>query len=194
MTEELLEGIEGEVVEETTEVTEEVKSSPAALRLCKGAMVMPLVWFIKFREPKDNVSAVAKKYFTTPGKITDIQKDNNQKYIVENMKWSKEELDAAVAKTKENFVRGLHPETGEPLNPNDKRGTATTTAEDAEYSLKILGQIGEMQFPEDAITLEEARAIYRGENPKAVKAKTETTAEDVKAEEPVEESEESLLD
>ena len=66
-----------EVAEDAAEVVE--KAPKVVLRLCKGAMPMPLVHFIKFTEAKDAVSEVAKKYFTTPGKVSDIQK-NAKKY------------------------------------------------------------------------------------------------------------------
>lgn len=152
-----------------------------APRLCKGAMPMALVHYIKFKEPKDCVSDIAKKYFTTPGKISDIQKNANQKYIVENMTFTSEELDAAAAKVAENFVRGQN-EDGTPLDAANKRGTATTTAEDAAYSLEVIEIIRGLDADEDAVSLEAARATYNEANPRARKAKVETTEADTETE------------
>ena len=164
------------------EVSEEVeKVSAAPARLCKGAMPMPLVHYIKFNEPKEAVSEVARKYFTTPGKISDIQKGANQKYIVEGMKFSKEELDDAADKIRENFTRGQD-ENGVALDPDNKRGTATTTAEDAEYALSVLQIMRDTEYDDNALTLEAARAKYNEKNPRpprAKKANTDTVEADV---------------
>lgn len=171
---------------------ETTKTAAPAPKLSKGSMPMPLVWYIKFHEAQDNKSAVAAKYFTTPGKIADIQGNSNQRYIVENMKWSEVELQAAAQKVKDNFTRGQD-EDGNPLDPDNKRGTATTTAEDAEYSLDVIEKIASMEFADDAITLEEARAAYNEENPRKKRETKAETEETAKAE--VEElAEEDLLD
>lgn len=174
------------------------KKEVVVARVCKGIMPMPLVWFIKFKEEKGQVSAIAKKYFTTPGKISDIQKGDNQKYIVENMRFSAEELDAAAEKVRENFVRGQD-EDGNPIDAENKRGTATTTADDAEQSLAIIDEMRGMEFDEDAVTLEQARATYNEANPRAKRAKAvdaDTTGEvaDAESAELEDESEDDLLD
>jgi len=142
------------MVEEVTAQDEgQLESSPAVAtgqRFSKGHMPLPLVWFIKFKET-GTVLEIAKKYFTTPGKITDITKGSNQKYIVENMKWSKEEIADAVETIKENFVRG------QDLTNPTKRQLATSTMEDAAYSLSILEKMATMEYPEDAVGLSVAK-------------------------------------
>jgi hypothetical protein len=164
------EGVAGDEITDADVTTEAVP--PVVARLCKGTMPSPLVWFIKYHESKENKSEVAKKYFTTPGKIADIQGDANQKYIVEGMKWSKEELDAARAKVNENFVRGQAEEAAKPGSVT-KRGLATTQAGDEAYSLAVLDQIEAMMAGEgvNGVSLEEARGTYNAANPRAPRAK-----------------------
>lgn len=153
---------------EDTEV-ETPTATPAAGRLCKGPMPMVLVHYIKFKEKSDAISEIAHKYFTTPGKISDIQKGNNQRYIVKNMKFSEAELNDAADKIRENFVRGQ--ENGVAIDPSNKRGTATTTAEDAEYALSVIELLRNETYPDNALSLEEARAAYNLKNPRPVRAK-----------------------
>jgi len=102
--------VEIEEVESEEHITEEVEIEEVIPkvtdRFCKGNMPMALVWYIKFHESQENKSGVARAYFTTVGKISDIQSGSNQKYIVEAMKWSKEELSAMGEVVKANFVRG----------------------------------------------------------------------------------------
>lgn len=159
----------------------EVNENPATtatepLRMCKGQMPAPLVWYIRFHEVAENASALARKYFTTPGKIVDIQKSNNQKYIVENMKWSEKDIEAAAEQVKANFVRGQEHTPG----TINIRSLATTEAGDEQYSLEALDKISEMVFSDDALSLDEARAIHLKENPRASRAAT-TTSEPAKS-------------
>lgn len=143
-------------------------------RLCKGAMPMPLVWYIKFFE-SGSISEIAKKYFTTPGKITDIKSGNNQKYIVESMTWSKEDLDEARSAVKANFIRGQD-------DPNaTKRQLATTKSGDEAYSLEILDKLDDMEFDENAITLDKSRSNWREANPRATKSRSKVPEADVES-------------
>lgn len=169
---------------ENVESTEEKKAPVEPQRLCKGTMPSPLVWYIKFHESPDNKSAIAKKYFTTPGKISDIQSDSNQKYIVANMKWSKEELDAARATIRENFIRGQEAEMAAPGSVS-KRGLATTQAGDEQASLDAIDAIEGMDVAEDAVSLTEARSSYNDANPRANRKPAEdaATSEEVVTEE-----------
>lgn len=164
---------ENQVEEVVTE--EETQKAPEELRLCKGTMPLPLVWYIKFHESKDNKSEVAKKYFTTPGKISDIQSGSNQKYIVENMSFTEDEIENAKNKVRENFVRGQAEEAASPGSVN-KRGLATTQAGDEAYSLEILETIAGMQkeVSDEAVSLETARENYNAENPRASRKSDDT--------------------
>lgn len=162
-------------------------------RFCKGTMPSPLVWFIKFHESIENKSAVAKKYFTTPGKIADIQSNSNQKYIVEDMVWTDEELDSAVEGIKANFVRGQD-EEGNPVNLDNKRGTATTQAGDEDASIEAIDAIRGMEPGDEAVTLGEARAAYNEANPRAPRKAKSEDAEPVGDAEVDELDEEALLD
>ena len=190
--EELLDGVEENENEETPET-----SAAATARLCKGQMPSPLVWYIKFHELKDNKSAVAAKYFTTPGKITDIQTNANQKYIVEEMRFSDEELAEAIARIKENFVRG---QAANEENPGSvgKRQLATTQAGDEEYALSVVEKVRELMeaVSDDAVTLADSRAAHNASKPKKEKATDEGEPEEEVAEssESEEEFEDDLLD
>lgn len=157
----------------------EEKAPAAEARLCKGTMPSCLVWYIKFHEAKDNKSEIAKKYCTTPGKISDIQGNANQKYIVEDMVFSDAELDAAREQIKTNFTRGQAEEAAKPGSVN-KRSLASTQPGDEEYSLAAIDAVQEfMEAGAEGKTLEEARAEYNAENPRAPRApKAESTDDD----------------
>jgi hypothetical protein len=154
-------------------------------------MPTPLVWFLKFHEDKENKSAVAKKYFTTPGKVSDIQTDANQKYVVENMKFSDDELNAAREAIAANFVRGQEAEAAAPGSVQ-KRGLATTEAGDEAASLEAIDTIANMTPAEDAVTLDEARAAHNAENPRAPRAKK--SEDEASTDDAVSESETSEVD
>ena len=162
-------------------VAEAPKAPKPAARLCKGQMPSPLVWFIKFHESKENKSAIAAKYFTTSGKVSDIQTNANQKYIEENMTFSSEELDQAAEKIKENFVRGQEQvAAGEVVT---SRQLATTTPGDEAYALSVIETIREAAIAEGAVSLEDARSAYNEANPRAPRAaKAESGDEGTQAE------------
>lgn len=179
--------------ENQVESEEVVKPEPKpAARLCKGQMPSPLVWFIKFKEPQDNRSAIAAKYFTTSGKVTDIQTNSNQKYIVESMTFTSEELDLAAEKIRENFVRGQDEDArGIAVSP---RQLATTNEGDEEYALSVIETIREMVVEEDAVTLEQARAAHNEANPRAKKAEAEGSEPDPVDDAPLDDGEDDLLE
>ena len=185
--EQAMSGLEALVAKVAEAAEAEAKAAPIS-SLCKGAMPMPLVWYIKFHESHENKSAVAKRYHTTVGKITDIQKGNNQKYIVERMVWGDEELVKAEDTIRANFVRG------QDKDGVSKRQLATTTIEDADYSLEVIQLIRDMEL--DGDTLTEARATFLEANPRAKRARKEEV-EDGENEEVIMEdgeNEEDLLD
>ena len=153
-------------------------ATPAApkvvLRLCKGQMPSPLVWFIKFHEPQDNRSTLAAKYFTTPGKISDIQTNANQKYIVANMVFTAEELEQARARIKENFVRGqADVAQGKVVST---RQLANTQPGDEAYALSVIDKIAAMDKSEGAVALAAARAAHNEANPRKAAGATGTVA------------------
>lgn len=162
------------------EVEETAKAPAAPARMCKGTMPSLLVWFIRFHE-EGSVSEIAKKYFTTAGKITDITKGNNQKYIVEQMKWSEEDIKESIATINENFVRGQAKEADLPGSVN-ARGLATSTIDDAEFSLHAIEKVATMMeameedVEEASVTIADARKTYLEANPR------KTKVEDAKAE------------
>jgi hypothetical protein len=147
----------------------ETKAPVEPTRLCKGTMPTPLVWFIKFHETAGR-SDIAKKYFTTPGKIADIQTDANQKYVVKNMSFSPAELEAARENIRENFVRGQAAEAAVPGSVG-KRGLASTKAGDEKASLEAIDKIAAMDVAADAITLSQARVNHNMANPRPTRVK-----------------------
>lgn len=163
---------------------EETKAPAEPARMCKGQMPSPLVWYIRFHE-EGTMSEIAKKYFTTPGKITDIKKANNQKYIVENMTWSEEELKAAREQVEANFVRGQDEDA-----PH-KRRLATTQAGDEEYSLEVLDLIEGMDL--EGVSITDARAEYNEANPRATRKSKDKDDEPVDAE-PADDGDDEELD
>lgn len=81
--------------ENTTETVETVD-------IIRGRMPLPMVHLIRFGEAADTTDgALAKKYRTTPGKINDIRKSRNFGYIVEEDKFTKEQIDAAIARAEQ---------------------------------------------------------------------------------------------
>jgi hypothetical protein len=136
--------------------TVEEKVAVIPTKMSKGNMPMPLVWYIRFHED-DTIGNIARKYFTTPGKVTDIVKSFGQKYIVQDMVWSFEELAAARETIRDNFVRGQSTE-------ESNRKTATTTAEDSAYSLEVLDKVEQMSLT--GVTLSDARSAWSLANPK----------------------------
>ena len=152
---------EAEAEEAEAEEPKEKKEA-APEKLARGRMPAPLVWFIRFKEEGTD-SEVAHKYFTTPGKISDIRKNRGFKYITEETKFSKADIDAAIEKVKSNFTEGK------------SRGgkTSDTTEADAKYALESLGKVP----VSDESTLEADRAKDR-----KPRGKSEAKAEEPKAE------------
>lgn len=151
-----------------------------ALRLCKGQMPSPLVWYIKFKEPQDNRSAVAAKYFTTPGKIADIQTNANQKYIVADMVFTAEELEQARARIRENFVRGqAEVAQGKVVST---RQLASTIAGDETYALSVIDIIAGLDKAEGAKTLAQSRAEHNAANPRKTAGAAAAPAENAATE------------
>src|ERR1043165_2666026 len=86
----------------TDETSKEVggtegKSERQLANIVRGVMPLPLVYLIRFEEPKDTKDAdVAKKYGTTSGKVADIRKNRNFGYIDADFKPTQEQIDASI--------------------------------------------------------------------------------------------------
>ncbi len=90
----------------------------------RGQMPHPLVWYIRFREKGSNAE-IAKRYFTSAGRIGDIRRNTTFKNITEDATFSENELDKARDHIKRNFTKN----------------SAGATLRDAAYSLARLDEI-----------------------------------------------------
>lgn len=83
----------------TSEKAPRAPKDPAkVLNIINGRMPLPLVFCIRYKEPKEAKAAdIAKAYGTSVGKVFDIRKGSNFGYITESYKPSAEELAAARA-------------------------------------------------------------------------------------------------
>lgn len=89
--------------EENTEV--QTPSGPAA-GIARGRMHAALVYAIKFQSGEAKDGELAKKFATTPGKINDIRKDRNFKYVTEDMAFTAAEVQEA----KDRFAASVNAE------------------------------------------------------------------------------------
>lgn len=67
------------------------------VEIIRGRMPLPIVKMIKFAPEGETDGALAAKFRTTNGKVSDIRKERNFGYITENYKPSQEQLDKAKA-------------------------------------------------------------------------------------------------
>lgn len=79
-----------EVVEESTPAP----SGPAA-GIARGRMHAALVYFIKFQTGEEKDGEIARRFATTPGKVNDIRKDRNFKYVTKDMTFTAAEVQEA---------------------------------------------------------------------------------------------------
>ncbi len=93
-------------------------------RISRGQMPHPLVWYIRFREEGSD-SEVAKRYFTTLGKISDIRQNKTFRHITENAAFSESDIDKARNQIKKNFTKN----------------SDEVALKDAEYCLEKLDEI-----------------------------------------------------
>ncbi|MDJ0952447.1 MAG: hypothetical protein QNJ81_02085 [Acidimicrobiia bacterium] len=70
-------------------------SGPAA-GIARGRMHAALVYAIKFQSGEAKDGEVARKFATTPGKVNDIRKDRNFKYVTEELSFTADEVQEAV--------------------------------------------------------------------------------------------------
>lgn len=92
--------------EVTTSTTTETKTAAPAEKkmadIARGRMPLAIVALIKFNEAGATTAALAAKYRTTVGKVSDIQKDRNFNYITKEFAPTAQMKDDAKA-----FVKGF---------------------------------------------------------------------------------------
>lgn len=181
-----------------TEGTEEAKAPAGPAKLIRGRMPLPLVWHIRFVESATTVatnddgeeieshasdSAVAKKFFTTAGKIMDIRTNRNFKYLHEGTKFSQADIDAAKEQLKKNIAEGKMRGTDEPSHDYSE--------DDAAPMFELLDTMvaDESTIEADRAAYNEANPRKKKETPASAEEKVEETAEDT-----VEEVEDELED
>lgn len=74
--------------------------------IARGRMHAALVYAIKFNSGEAKDGEIARKFATTPGKVNDIRKDRNFKYVVEGMAFTAAEITEA----KERFAASVNAE------------------------------------------------------------------------------------
>ena len=89
--------------------------------IARGRMAAALVYVIKFNEEGSD-SEIAAKYCTTPGKINDIRKDRNFKYVTKEMRFTADEVKDA----KDRFHASVNADNS--TVASDKREDAVTGA------------------------------------------------------------------
>jgi len=63
--------------------------------IARGRMHAALVYAIKFNSGEAKDGEIARKFATTPGKVNDIRKDRNFKYVVEDLAFTAAEIQEA---------------------------------------------------------------------------------------------------
>lgn len=71
--------------------------------IARGRMHAALVHAIKFGSGEAKDGEIARKFATTPGKVNDIRKDRNFKYVTEGMSFTA----AEIAEAKERFAASV---------------------------------------------------------------------------------------
>lgn len=127
----------------------EATESKRAAGIARGRMHAALVYVIKFSEEGTD-SEIAHKYCTTPGKVNDIRKNRNFKYVTEDLKFT----DAEIAEAKERFAASVNGENS--TVPEDAREEAI---EGAHTALEALDTVEESTLS----TLRKAERKPRGE-------------------------------
>jgi hypothetical protein len=81
-----------------SEENEKVEAAPTgpATGIARGRMHAALVYAIKFNSGEAKDGEIARKFATTPGKVNDIRKSRNFKYVTEDMAFTAAEIAEAV--------------------------------------------------------------------------------------------------
>ena len=95
-----------------TDVKKEAKPEVKKIEILRGRMPLPIVYMIKFKSSEDETaSALAAKYRTTVGKISDVRKGANFGYVEKGYIASKEQIEKAVTYAEQledkSIVKGL---------------------------------------------------------------------------------------
>lgn len=94
--------------------------------IARGRMHAALVYAIKFNSGEAKDGEIARKFATTPGKVNDIRKDRNFKYVTEDLAFTA----AEVAEAKERFAASVNAENST-VSEDDRE----TVIEDANVAL-----------------------------------------------------------
>lgn len=76
------------------EVVEKAPAGPAA-GIARGRMHAALVYAIKFNSGEKKDGEIARTFATTPGKVNDIRKDRNFKYVTSDLSFTAAEIQEA---------------------------------------------------------------------------------------------------
>lgn len=106
----------------------ETTSAPRgpASGIARGRMHAALVYAIKFQSGEAKDGEVASKFATTPGKVNDIRKDRNFKYVTEDLTFNAAEIQEA----KDRFAASVNAENST-VDPAERE----TVIEDANTAL-----------------------------------------------------------
>ena len=114
-------------------VEKEVSESNRAPGIARGRMAAALVYLIKFQEEGSD-SEIAAKYCTTPGKVNDIRKNRNFKYITKDLRFT----EAEVQEAKDRFKASVYGENS--TVPEDKREEVVLAANEALDKLETVAE------------------------------------------------------
>jgi len=114
-------------------VEKEVSESNRAPGIARGRMAAALVYLIKFQEEGSD-SEIAAKYCTTPGKVNDIRKNRNFKYITKDLRFT----EAEVQEAKDRFKASVYGENS--TVPEDKREEVVLAANEALDTLETVAE------------------------------------------------------
>jgi len=100
--------------EDTTHADHVAEVNANKLDIINGRMPLAVVFIIRFLEdPENKDNALAKKYHTSPGKISDVRKCRNFTYVDENFKPSAAEVELALKWADKMDARGAVAEAEE---------------------------------------------------------------------------------
>jgi len=114
-------------------VEKEVSESNRAPGIARGRMAAALVYLIKFQEEGSD-SEIAAKYCTTPGKVNDIRKNRNFKYITKDLRFT----EAEVQEARDRFKASVYGENS--TVPEDKREEVVLAANEALDTLETVAE------------------------------------------------------
>ena len=174
-----LEGlVEGGEAEAAEPAKAEGKTSNLGAGLARGRMAAALVYIVKF-VAEGNDSELAQKFATTAGKVSDIRKSRNFKYVTEDLKFTAAEVQDA----KDRFKASVNGEKS--TVPDESREDIVNTVH---AELDKLETVAESQLEGRA----KADRKPRGKDKEEAIGETDTPAPDQGTAADNEEAEESL--